>query len=376
MKRPSKLRGVNGQRVDEKRVVGRSIGQSGSPRFRSRYDLRGLVDVVAAVARASSPETPEGVSQRAYDAARKAAGFGDAPTAKQTAARIGIPWKEALALALDPARSVDSVLGAREGEDDKPWLTSKDVCAALRIVARRLGKKTLKPVEYRLERKRMLDAAKRSYRHLSELSLPTEGQIERTVGSWDEALVAAGLAPRPRATAGTGVPIVAALELFLETFGYLPSVSQLEGFARAQGIPLAKRRRPYADYIAELAAERAEWGKWTPAGPLRGAKPKLGAPVPGLAALLARFPDVQKRKKSWTHEECVAALVGLLTERPSDKRLTEDAYQEASRERADLPSLSSLQRGARGGFNELMQAARARVTANPIGEKAQTPLVD
>jgi hypothetical protein len=356
VKQPSKLRGVREQRVDEKRVVNRSIGQP--PRFRSRYDLRSLVDVVAAVARVAAPEAPGQISQRAYDAARAAAGYANAPTAKQIAARLGMSWKAVLALALDPTRSVDSVLGAREGEEDKPWLTSKDVCAALKIVARRLGKKTLKPVEYRLERKRMLDAARHSYRHLSELSLPTEGQIERTAGSWDEALVIAGLAPRPRATAGMGVPIVAVLELFLETFGYLPGVAQLEGFARAQGIPLAKRRRPYADYIAELAKERAEWGKWTPEKPPHGMKPCLTTPAPGVAALLSDATG-GKRKKRWTREECVEALAQLLAEWPNDKRLTEDAYQEVSRGRDDLPSLSSLQRGARGGFRELVRRARS-----------------
>lgn len=343
-----------------KGVVGQSINRSDSPRFRSRYDLRGLVSVVAVVARTIEPKAPEKVSQRHYDTARGVAGHPDAPTAKQTAARLGMPWKEVLALALDPTRSVDSVLGKKEGEEDQPWLTSEDVRAALRIVARRLGKQTLKPVEYREERRLMLGRARRSYQHRAELSLPTEGQIERITGSWDEALEIAGLKSRPLSGGGTGVPIVAVLELFLETFGYLPGVSQLEGFARVQGVPLVKRERgkPYADYIAELTVERAEWGKWTPAKPLSGAKPKLDAPVPGLTALLTRFPDAQKRRKRWTPEECIEALARLLTEWPNDRRLTEDAYQEASRSRDDLPSLSSLQRRGGATFGELVREAR------------------
>jgi hypothetical protein len=334
------------------------VGRPGSPRFRSRYDLRGLVSVVAAVALAADPKASEKVSQRRYDAARAAAGYADAPTAKQTAARFGMPWEAVLALALDPTRSVDSVLGKKEGEEDQPWLTDEDVRAALRIVARRLGKKTLKPVEYRLERRKMLDAARRSRLHQSELSLPTEGQIERITGSWDKALKIARLKSRPQTGGGTGVPIVAVLELFLGTYGYLPGVAQLEGFARAQGIPLAKRRKPYADYIAALMAERAEWGKWTPPHSLAGAKPKLDEPVPGLSALLARFPKAQKRKKRWTREECDEALVGLLAEWPNNRRLNEDAYQEASRGRDDLPSLSSLQRRGGATFAELVEEAR------------------
>jgi hypothetical protein len=336
------------------------------PLFRSHYDLRGLVSVVAAVARTAEPKAPERISQRRYDAAREAAGYANAPTAKQTAARLEMPWKEVLALALDPARSVDSVLGKKEGEEDQPWLTSEDVRAALRIVARRLGKKTVKPVEYRLERRRMLQAAGRAHLHRSELSLPTEGQIERVAGSWDDALEIAGLKSRPQTGGGTGVPIASVLELFLKTFGYLPGVAQLEGFARAQSIPLAKRRKPYADYIAELTTERAEWGKWTPPHSLSGAKPKLDEPAPGLSALLARFPKAQKRKKRWTREECVEALMGLLAEWPNDRRLNEDAYQEASRGRDDLPSLSSLQR--QGGFGELIVEARSPTLCENSGD--------
>lgn len=70
----------------------------------------------------------------------------------------------------------------------------------------------------------------------------------------------------------------------------------------------------------------------------------------------ARFPEAQKRRKRWTRKECVEALARLLAEWPNDRRLTEDAYQEASRSRDDLPSLSSLQR--QGGFAKLVSDAR------------------
>jgi hypothetical protein len=337
-------------------VAKKAVTQPGSPRFRSSYDLRGLISIVAAVAPVALPEDPAKVPQRRYDAARATAGYPDAPTAKQTAARLGMPWKEVLSLALDPTRSVDSVLGERGGEEDQLWLTAEDVRAALRIVARRLNKTTLKPVEYRLERRRMLDAAKRSYRHHSELSLPTSNQIETTAGSWAEALVIAGLKPR-QVVGAAGIPITAVLELFLETHGFIATFEQMEAFARVQQFPLANRRKPFTTYIAELQDERAEWGKWTPAKSLRGMEPKLDTPAPGLVGLLACYPEAQKRKKRWTSEECIRALAQLLAEWPNDRRLTENAYQDYSRGRADLPSLSTIQRTG-STFRKLVEEAR------------------
>jgi hypothetical protein len=330
-------------------------------RFQSRYDLRALVSVIAEVAKAADPKAPEKVSQRRYDEARTRAGHPDAPTAKQTAARLGRPWSEVLALALSPAHAVDVAIGRFEGEEEQEWLSKEDVVFALQAVAQRLGKKTLLPVEYRQERRSMLKAAKR-HRHPSELSLPTEGQIERIAGSWDTALEVAGLKPRTKVEVAKGIPITAIIELFLEQWGYLPSVAQVEQYSSAQGVPMQRRERgkPYSAYIAELTAERKEWGRWTPPHVPGGMKPKLDEPAPGLPGLLARYPNAQKRPKRWTREQCIDALVQLLAEWPSDRRLTEDAYQEVSRGRRDLPPLSSLQRGTRGGFSELMQAARAQ----------------
>jgi len=322
-----------------------------SPRFESRYSLDALVSVVADVARAANPARPESVTQSVYDAARAKAGHKDAPTGKQSAARLGMSWPDALAFALDPERrSTEIALGRRLGSEEAPWIDELAVRSALRTVALRLGKKTLRPAEYRAERERMLAAARRSTRHRLELELPTEGQIERVAGDWERALELAGLAPRVRRENERGVSIVDALELALEAHGALATSHELPIFARANRIALEKIRRPWREYLTELRERRDEWGKWTPSSPPAWrVRPDYRVPVP----LPPDLPRIGRRE--WTREECLDALVLLLAERPGE-RLTLRGYQEASAGRRDLPSLSALQR--QGKFSEMVAEAR------------------
>jgi len=330
----------------------RAEERSAYGRFQPRHDLRSLIEVVAAVARAAAPEAPEWVSQRAYDAARTKAGHADAPRAEQTAKRFKLPWAELLAFAFGSRGKLDLMVGRRYGEREQPWLNSDDVRVALLTVARRLGKDTLAPVDYRRERTRMLEKARLSWRHRVEPVLPTEGQIERAAGSWNEALELAGLAARRHAS-HAGVLIVEALELALEAHGALPSKRQLATFARANDISLALLRRPWDDYLAELRESRDARGKWTPPGltPFRD-RPDYSRPVEGGLAVLA------PRQRHWTRDQCLAALRGWLDELPATTRPTQRAYQDSRRERPDLPALSTIQQG--GTWSAMVAEARRR----------------
>lgn len=326
------------------------------PLFRSRYDLRQLPGLVAAVARVADPGRPAQVSQRAWDAARASAGFADAPTAKQVSARLRLPWRGCLAIALASDLDLDQSLGRRFGEPDDPTLGVEAIRAALRTVALRLKKRTLSIADYTSERREMLSAVRRALLHPGELTLPTEGQIRRVAGSWEQALILAGLEPRPTPAGSKGLSIVEALDLHLEAHGFLPSTRQLERFARAQGFALAKRRRCYADYFSELATARAEWGKWTPAAvPTRGGLPEPDYEADGM--LPAAEPRPGRRRKRWTRPECVTALQLFLDELPPGARPTQRRYQEAARKRAEFPSLRSLQ--THGAFSELLAEARS-----------------
>lgn len=329
-------------------------------RFQARYDERTLLDVVAAVARTADPDEPAEITQRDYDAARERAGYPAAPTAKQTAARFRMPWPELVRFALAPMASPEIALGRQLGERNEDWLDEAAVRAALKTVALRLGKKTLLPADYLAERERMLADARRHYRHQAEPLLPSEGQIVRIAGSWDEALQIAGLAPRPTVgRAHPGVPIVAALELALEAYGCLLTFRELARFAQANGFSLAKKTGRWTDYLAELRAERTDWGKWTPAGyPPAEVRPDYAKPI----RLPASFEAVRRRRYRWTKDECVAALARLLAEL-GNERLTQRLYLQKRRADPDLPPLTSLQR--QGGFGELVAEARKRRAPTP-----------
>jgi hypothetical protein len=321
-------------------------------RFQSRYDLRGLIDVVAAIARIAEPAEPERVTQRRYDAARAKAGYPDAPSARQTATRLKMPWPELVALALS-GRDLDKSLGYRFGEHEEHHFGEEDLRSALRVVALRLGKKSLSYDDYAAERARMLADARRRWLHRSTLSLPSGNQIKRVAGSWDAALAIAGLVPPPKRTLPRGIPIVEALELALEAHGALLTRVELDRFAAANGLSLARpeKGKPWADYLAELRTRRAEWGKWTPtAPPVEGVRPDYGQAV----SLPAGLP--QRKKRRWSREECVAAIARLLGELPSNERLTLRVYLQKANVRPELPALGSLQRHA--DFTELVAEAR------------------
>jgi hypothetical protein len=327
-------------------------------RVESRYDLRTLLDAVAVIARLANPDKPLLTRQADYDAARAAAGYADAPTGKQTAQRFGLAWRALLALALDEERDLDKALGNLVAAENDETLDEMGVRIALRTVAVRLGKRTLAPADYTRERDGMLAAASLRHRPV-ELVLPTALQVLRVAGSWDAALEIAGLEPRPGVAFSVGLPVVDALELALESFGCLPTRDDLHTFAAANGFSVARIRRPYPEYVAELHARRADWGKWTPsASPLAGQRPDWRVPV----ELPRNITLVEKRKRRWTREECIDAIARLLDELGST-RMTQRVYQERVVGRRDFPALGSIQR--HGGFTELLAEARTRRRRRP-----------
>lgn len=320
-------------------------------RFRSSYDKRTLLDVVLAVAGVASPSDPAALTQLAYNAGRTAAGYADAPSGKQIAARLGMPWRELVELAVDPTLDKDKTIGRQLGREDEEWLGPGTVRAALKTVAMRLGRSTLRPDEYLAERERVLDEARRAVRHKGEPLLPSEGQILRIAGSWDKALRLAGLKPRERDD-HKGVSVVEALEWALESRGALPTRRELEAFAASNGFSVAWKEMAWSAALVELRRRRAEWGKWTPpASPPLGSRPDYAVEV-SLPASTAR-----RRRARWTREECVNAIARLLGELGGE-RLTQRAYQQRARLDPDLPPLSSLQR--HGTFAEIVADARCK----------------
>jgi hypothetical protein len=322
-------------------------------RFQSRYDLRGLVDVAAEVARVAAPARPEKVTQDAYDAARARAGYPDAPSARQTASRLRIPWAEVLNLAFD-GRDVTRALGALFGERPERALGPDAIRGALRVVALRLKTESLSLDEYTSEWARMLLRTRRPWLHRSTLDLPKATRISHSAGGWTTALRIADLNPSTR-TRPTGITIVDCLELALEAHGALPSDWETRCFAIANNLSVARfeKSKPWSACLSELRTRRDESGKWTPPGPpAKAIRPDFTRPV----SLPEGLP--QRGKKVWTRTECVAALARVLGELPSNELFTSTVYRLLARGHPDLPALRTIHR--RGRFREMVAEARQR----------------
>ncbi|SEH15484.1 hypothetical protein [Thermoleophilum album] len=243
-------------------------------RFRSSYDDLVLVEVVVpAVVEAAGAPDPLVTTQAAYDAAREAAGFPDAPSAAQTARRLGRPWREVLAMALEgpePARA----LGASTRRPARRDLSEGEIVEALQRAARHAGKATLRPAEYDEIRDELVAPAQRAWLHGRDVdAIPTADQIRLAMRSrddpegWDSALAAAGLKPRGRSPRPASVDPIQATEWFLEDAGWLPaSWRQLRDYAAAKGFSLKRPAGSIEDVHQELRKQRAR-AKWTPPGP-------------------------------------------------------------------------------------------------------------
>jgi hypothetical protein len=323
----------------------------------SHYDAGALVGAVADVAREASAPNPGSVSTRAFDRARAAAGHPQCPTAKVICHRLRMSWPEVKLLALDPARCVDRSLGSRLSEADAGAATAAEMRLALRTTAARLGVATLSGAQYMRERARMLESDRRCYRHGRKLVLPTEAQILVAAGSWAHALALAGLSPLTHdRSQTTPVSVVDALDLFADEYGYVATTSELEGFAVQRDLPLARRRRPFAEDVAAVRALRAARGEET--AEQRPSKEQRPVFEPAAAGVTAR------RKKRWSDAELVAALVAGFDLVPPRTRLTQENYRRHCAHRPGFPPVSAFSRIGRPGFSSYRARARAERQAS------------
>lgn len=214
-----------------------------------------LLDLVRGVAETSGSLDPQAVSQRAWDAARDGVGETALP-ARRIAALLCLPWAKVLALAFmdEPGRSI--ALGHALGEEEQDWLTPEYADFVLRLVARRLGKRTVSPREYMRERRSLLASDGAHWLHGRRLILPNVEQLRLATGSWDAALTAAGLEDSHSPGYGRRKKppsIIDILDRCYEAHGTEPTSSESEVFARANGIPYPRRERgrAWSSYVSE-----------------------------------------------------------------------------------------------------------------------------
>lgn len=239
--------------------------RDGTGRFASVHAetvlLAAVPDVARNVARRLDKK-PEEITQAEWNTGRHAVRtiYGDLPRAHQVCLRLANrdgawPWRDLLALTLDPSRDAKKTYEERLSEPDRKVSPGR-VAYALLFVARYLGRPTLLPREYEETRAQLLAGDQGVF--LKDV-LPSRGQIETACGGWDEALQVAGLAPRPTvAAAGASddklkeVPIREAIVAFCADNGRLPSRDEVDSYLHVRGCALPDDAEK--DWWAELAA--------------------------------------------------------------------------------------------------------------------------
>lgn len=206
----------------------------------------------------------------------------------------------------------------------------------------------------------MVDSRRGERKIARRIPLPTAEQIKINVGSWDDALARAGLAPRhglggQHARVGP-VPIVEVLDRCYEHHRTEPTLGELVQFAKANGIPFPRkeRGRPYSSYVKEWKDGRAVRGVDVPDGP----PPKCERPDYSydVGAALA---GERRAKSAWTdHDEVVAWVTRYLVVLKAGDRASQRGYDAWVRQQSGAPWASVLDR--HGGWVAVREEAWQR----------------
>ncbi len=326
---------------------------------------------VREVAGLASPQAPEEVSQRAFDAARsRSATFASIPKAKHIAEQIDKPWREVLSIAHAPESTHNKRLGGIQKSPEQDWLTEDYVAYILKVVARRLSVLTVSPSEYRTESEKMLKADRAAWLHGGHRLLPNDEQIRTACGSWDKALALAGLKARPKPK-GTGtaankqaIPTrIEVMERFYEHYGVQPTREDLAAFARGNGIPVSDEgKRHWTESIAAWRQQRQARGLPAPQGisSPRGRPPKHAPTLPDYSRDVGAAKPGEHLHHKWSDAgTCAAWVARYLEQLPKGARSTKRGYADWAKTHADAPVASTFDQ--HGGWEAVRRKAQATV---------------
>jgi hypothetical protein len=323
----------------------------------SPYSDRELFGVVRDVCRHVDRPRARAVTQPQFDAARKAAGHPNAPSAQRICVRLKRGWQEVKEIALSSKRNVDQSAVTKTREPPSPWIGTGICVFALKLVAEWLGVESMTAREYDQAATVLRRERSRRSKH-GRLLLPTSGQIKVRFGTWPKALKAAGLNPVAVRKKVLGMTYVDALELCLEETDTLATARDLRTFMQARQLILQYRERlqeglTHGSAIKQLRARRAAAGTETPDGytpqALRPDYRTAGGTISGPT----RLPGV-------TDERCVQFLMRFLVESAGGKQ-TEAAYGPWSAATPGAPPPSTMRRRGRPGFAAMRTEAAERL---------------
>jgi hypothetical protein len=210
-------------------------------RFAPRYSDQELLAIVAAVATHACPEEPLKLTQAGFNAAREEAGYRTVKRADHIVEQIGSPWPEILRLALEDNDSTQT-LGARRRHHHTSPLTPAKISHALRRIAELLDSDNLSEHAYGIERDRLVEEDADRWLHGGTLAdlLPTAAAIVGAVGSWEQAIIIAGLPPQ-RSEKLPVYPLESALNDFIINYGFAPTSRMLHDYQAARGMACPDR---------------------------------------------------------------------------------------------------------------------------------------
>ncbi|HTC58683.1 MAG TPA: hypothetical protein VK691_01025 [Solirubrobacteraceae bacterium] len=324
-----------------------------------------LLKRVRGVAALANPDEPAAASQHAFDAAARrlrtsSVDRGRLPAARQVARELGLPWRDALALAHEPDRRQAHALGLRSRKwAPEGWLTMERVRFALRLVAGRRQVGTLTMGAYDSERDALLAADARDWLHGRRLRLPDAEAIRLASGGWDAALRLAGLeacARPPREIRQVILSRLDVMDRFCDHYGEQPTKRALEAFARANGIPMSDEgKRLWSETVAEWRQRRRESGLLDPRVTQR--KGGRGAKAPNYSANVGvARPGEQPHRGKWSDEKACVEWVGrYLASLPPHERSTQNGYRRWAHQHPGAPSPSCFDQHS--GWEAVRRAA-------------------
>ena len=193
-----------------------------------------LLAIVRQVARAIEADEPLGISQSTYDKARSEAGLSQSPKAFRIARRLKLSWPEVLKVALE-SKNPGQELSAKSKLRVRDDLTKAEVVHYLKLVAKHLGVDELSRGDYDEGRIELVRADARKHSAGQGVLIPTGQMIVSTAKTWENALAWAGL-HLSKKSSRTMYPAEKAIDDFIEDFGFLPSLRQLNRYQTIRGL--------------------------------------------------------------------------------------------------------------------------------------------
>lgn len=311
-----------------------------------------LIAAMGEVLRAANPERPATVTQRAYDAARVAEGYGDTPRADRLAARFGLPWPELRRRVIeidDPARILR--LSEASKSQRRRVVTKAECVAAVKLVAARLEADELTVVQYD-EVRAVIDAeAARRHRHGRHLlPLPSSETIKHQM-PFADAAEAAGVRV-PRAPTRAALPRTDAVVAFIEAHGFCPRQPDLQWFGRRHRIQLVKHASSnHSKAVADARVRFEKLGRWFPPKASKKARPEgwehLGEGSEALALLAQAHPRERTRGEGFSPAEVREAIAKAYDALEPGQSLTSTRYRALTKP-LGLPSLKTIYEVAAG----------------------------